>query len=136
LFGGGTFRARFNGANAVPERVAAIGPVAPGLPDNSTMSDKTIADVLHEVSELHGNVYRITNMEDADWASWYGNWLATLSELPQLLGRDELVRSEVVYVLVAADRDYTEQRREEPWEQYYASRFEEHFAARTAAGVG
>lgn len=93
------------------------------------MSVAGIRDVLHEVSELHGQVYRITNMTDADWASWYGNWLTTLSELPELLGKAELVRSEVVYLLVLLDKEYEQKKPEEPWEQYYAQRFVEHFGA-------
>jgi hypothetical protein len=35
-------------------------------------------------------------------ASWYAEWLVTLSELPELLGT-KVVRSELTYLLVRAD---------------------------------
>ena len=36
--------------------------------------------------ETHHRVYRITDGEDPDWATWYANWLVQLSELPGRLG--------------------------------------------------
>ena len=43
-----------------------------------------VRDLLHEVAETHHRVFRITDGEDADWASWYADWLLNLSELPRL----------------------------------------------------
>lgn len=77
-----------------------------------------VADLLREVGDLHHRVYRITDGEDADWASWYATWLVQLSELPQVLGRD-VVRSELVHLLVELGR---EPAGGEPWEQRYARR--------------
>jgi hypothetical protein len=85
-----------------------------------------VADLLREAAETHHRVYRITDGEDADWASWYADWLTRLSELPSLLGRPP-VRSELVYLLVLLDKEVTERRPSEPWEQYYARRIVEHF---------
>src|SRR5438034_11775731 len=45
-----------------------------------------VGALLHEVAETHHRVFRITDGEDADWASWYADWLLSLSELPTLLG--------------------------------------------------
>jgi hypothetical protein len=87
-----------------------------------------IADLLHEVAETHHRVYRITDGDDADWASWYADWLIELSELPALLGRTP-VRSELVYLLVLLDREYTDRQPAEPWPQYYARGVAEHFSA-------
>jgi hypothetical protein len=86
-----------------------------------------LADLLLEARETHHRVYRITDGEDADWASWYANWLIHLSELPRLLGRRP-VRSELVYLLVLLDKEMTEQQPSESWERYYARRIAEHFA--------
>ena len=86
-----------------------------------------VADLLHEVAETHHQVYRITDGEDPDWASWYADWLLRLSELPDLLAGTP-VRSELVYLLVLLDNEYIEQRPGEPWEQYYARRLIRHFA--------
>ena len=86
-----------------------------------------VAGLLHEAAETHHSVYRIVDGADDDWASWYGDWLVRLSELPQLLGV-RLVRSELVYVLVGLDKKYVELKPAEPWETYYARAILEHFA--------
>jgi len=91
-----------------------------------TPDARRVADLLHEAAETHHQVYRITDGEDADWASWYADWLVGLSELPQLLGRTP-VRSDLVHLLVQADRDHTREQSGEPWEQVYARRVVEHF---------
>ena len=60
------------------------------------MSDAgAVAHLLHEAAETHHVVYRIVDGDDPDWASWYADWLLTLSELPQLLGAAP-VRSHLV----------------------------------------
>jgi hypothetical protein len=87
-----------------------------------------IADLLHEAAETHHRVYRIVDGEDPDWASWYASWLNDLSELPVLLGA-EPVRSELVYLLVLLDKEYSREHPSEPWEQYFARRIREHFAS-------
>ena len=46
------------------------------------MDVEAIAGLLHEAAETHHRVYRITDGEDPDWASWYADWLIRLSELP------------------------------------------------------
>jgi hypothetical protein len=88
---------------------------------------RRVAELLHEAAETHHVVYRITDGSDDDWASWYANWLVNLSELPDLLGRKP-VRSELVYVLVKLDHDYTEASPAERWEDFYASALLEHFS--------
>ncbi len=85
-----------------------------------------VAGLLHEVAELHHRVYRIVEGADDDWASWYADWLINLSELPALLGVTP-VRSELIYVLVGLDKQYTAQAPGEPWEPYYARRITDHF---------
>jgi hypothetical protein len=80
-----------------------------------------VADLLREAAETHHHVYRITDGADDDWASWYADWLVRLSELPQLLGRTP-VRSELVHLLVQADRDHTGEGHGEEWDRFYARR--------------
>src|SRR5437899_717317 len=82
---------------------------------------------LHEAAETHHVVYRIVDGDDPDWASWYSEWLTTLSELPNLLGRKP-VRSELTWMLVQLDRDYTQTKPDERWEEYYAVELVKHFA--------
>jgi hypothetical protein len=86
-----------------------------------------VAELLHEAAETHHRVYRIVDGADDDWATWYGDWLVRLSELPQLLDRQP-VRSELVYLLVGLDKDYARQTPAEKWEAYYAQRIVEHFS--------
>ncbi len=87
-----------------------------------------VASLLHEAGETHHRVYRIVDGADDDWASWYADWLINLSELPSVLG-SKPVRSELVYLLVGLDKEYTAQGSDEPWESYYARRVIEHFTA-------
>jgi hypothetical protein len=85
------------------------------------MDTNRIADLLHEAAETHHTVYRITDGEDPDWASWYADWLLRLSELPEVLGRTP-VRSHLVHALVELDRAYLAASPAERWEQWYAER--------------
>ncbi|HEY8774723.1 MAG TPA: hypothetical protein VIM05_09150 [Gaiellaceae bacterium] len=78
-----------------------------------------ISALLHEAAETHHVVYRITDGEDPDWASWYADWLLDHSELPDELGAAP-VRSHLVHALVQFDRDYTAKKRDESWEEWYA----------------
>jgi hypothetical protein len=84
-----------------------------------TDAEQQIATLLHEVSETHHVVYRITDGDDPDWASFYADWLIRLSELPKLLGTTP-VRSELVYVLVSLGKEYASAQPSEPWPQFYA----------------
>ena len=91
------------------------------------MDADPVADLLHEAAETHHRVYRITDGDDPDWASWYADWLLRLSELPSLLASTP-VRSELVYLLVLLDDEYMEEQPDEAWETYYARRLIAHFA--------
>jgi hypothetical protein len=93
---------------------------------NSTA--QKISELLHEAAETHHVVYRILDGDDPDWASWYGDWLVNLSELPQLVGR-EPVRSEVVHALVALDREYNAEGPDDRWEDWYAERLAQRLGA-------
>jgi hypothetical protein len=82
------------------------------------MQDR-ISELLHEAAETHHVVYRITDGDDPDWASWYADWLINLSELPEILG-NKPVRSHLVHALVGLDRRYADEAPTERWEDYYA----------------
>lgn len=87
---------------------------------------RQVSDLLTEVSETHHRVFRIVDGADADWASWYADWLIDHSELPSLLGAGP-VRSELVYLLVGLDKEYTARATDGSWERYYAIRILDHF---------
>jgi hypothetical protein len=84
-------------------------------------TERRIAELLHEAAETHHVVYRITDGDDPDWASWYASWLLELSELPELLG-GRPVRSHLVHALVELDREFTAAGTDERWEDWYAAR--------------
>jgi hypothetical protein len=86
-----------------------------------------ISALLHEAGETHHRVFRIVDGDDDDWASWYADWLTSLSELPALLGVKP-VRSELTYLLVSLNKEYTAGQAGEPWEAYYAQRILAHFS--------
>ena len=85
-----------------------------------------VGELLHQAAETHHQVFRITDGADDDWASWYADWLVTLSELPELLGA-KVVRSELTYLLVRLDKEYTKRRPDQRWEDYYARELVRHF---------
>jgi hypothetical protein len=82
--------------------------------------------LLHEAGETHHRVFRVVDGADDDWASWYTWWLVNLSQLPDLLG-GKPVPSELTYLLVSLDKQYTAEASGESWENYYAGRILRHF---------
>jgi hypothetical protein len=86
-----------------------------------------ISDLLHEAAETHHVVYRITDGEDPDWASWYSDWLTDHSELGDLLG-SKPVRSHLTAALVELDSEYTSVNPDQKWEDYYSARLVERFS--------
>src|SRR6266516_592840 len=87
--------------------------------------------LLHEAGETHHRVYRLTDGADDDWASWYADWLANHSELPELLAAKP-VRSELTWLLVRLDKEVAARPPAEPWERYYAKALIEHFTPDSA----
>ena len=86
-----------------------------------------IADLLHNAGETHHRVFAIVDGNDEDWATWYSDWLLHLSRLPDLLPKRP-VRSELTYMLVKLDKDYSRESPAEPWERYYARQILGHFS--------
>ena len=92
----------------------------------STDRDRRLAELLHEAAETHHTVFRISDGDDPDWASWYASWLLDLSELPDVLGVRP-IRSHLVHALVQLDRDYTAARPTDRWEDWWAARLSAFF---------
>src|SRR5690348_5524591 len=102
-----------------PRRAATWRLVLKAWRDQMTGTLEQISGLLHEAGETRHRVFRIVDGADDDWASWYAQWLIDLSELPDLLAARP-VRSELIYLLVSLDRQYTAEVPGEPWEIYYA----------------
>jgi hypothetical protein len=101
-------------------------PVLNARRDKMTGTLEQISGLLHEAGETHHQVFRIADGADDDWASWYAQWLIDLSELSDLLGVRP-VRSELIYLLVSLDKQFTAEAPSEPWETYYARQILRHF---------
>ena len=93
-----------------------------------TERERRIAALLHEAAQAHHVVYRITDGDDPDWASWYAGWLLELSELPELLSATP-PRSHLIHALVELDRDDAARSPGERWEDLYARELVASFAA-------
>jgi hypothetical protein len=89
---------------------------------------RSVAALLREVGETHHVVYRIADGEDPDWASWYAAWLIEHSELPQILRRVP-VNSELVWLLVGLDKQYSAGEQTTSWPEWYAERIVERLGA-------
>jgi hypothetical protein len=85
-----------------------------------------VSELLHEAGETHHTVFRIVDGADDDWATWYSEWLTALSELPEVLG-EKPVRSELTWLLVKLDKEYTDRKPDDRWEDYYAPEVVNHF---------
>jgi hypothetical protein len=89
---------------------------------------QAVAQLLHQAAETHHVVFAISDGDDPDWASWYADWLVNLSALPRILGVRP-VRSELTWLLVGLDREYSTEKRAMSWEEFYADRLVQHFAS-------
>ena len=95
------------------------------MPDLTTQ----VSELLHQAAETHHVAFAITDGTDPDWATWYSDWLANPSRLPELL-RTKPVRSKLTYLLVGLDQEFTRTTPDAGWEDFYARRLVEHFGAK------
>jgi len=80
-----------------------------------------VADLLHRTAEDHHVAYKATDGADPDWSIWYAGHLLDLG-LDTLL-QAKLIKSDLIYLLVLADK---QQQLEAPgtvWERWYADFF-------------
>ncbi|HEY2475863.1 MAG TPA: hypothetical protein VGI19_13830 [Candidatus Cybelea sp.] len=80
-----------------------------------------LAEILHQVGEVHHSVFADTDGNDDDWATFYSDWLLHHSALPKLLARCP-VRSHLTRDLVELDEQYASQKGADPWSAWYAER--------------
>jgi hypothetical protein len=62
---------------------------------------------------------------------WKRASVINLSELPSRLGVTP-IRSELIYLLVSLDKQYTAEQPAEPWQPYYARQLLAHFSPTAA----
>ena len=86
-----------------------------------TQRKEALAALLHQTAEDHHVAYKETDGVDPDWAIWYaGHLLENGNE--QLLDA-KLLKSDLIYLLVLADKQQISEAPGAHWENYYANFF-------------
>jgi hypothetical protein len=82
---------------------------------------RTLADLLHQTSEDHHVAYKETDGVDPDWSIWYAGHLIECG-IEKMLNAT-LLKSDLIYLLVGADKDISREAPGAKWETWYADRF-------------
>jgi hypothetical protein len=77
-----------------------------------------LADLLHQTSEDHHVAFKATDGVDPDWSIWYAGHLLE-NGINKLLNA-ELLKSDLIYLLVSADKEINRQAPGANWEKWYA----------------
>jgi hypothetical protein len=80
-----------------------------------------IAELLHQVGEIHHSVFSDTDGNDDDLATFYSDWLLAHSDLARLLARRP-IRSHLTRDLVELDEQYASSAPAQPWPAWYTER--------------
>jgi len=76
-----------------------------------------VAAMLKKTGDAHHSAYHATDGTDPEWASWYAGHFQAL--LGDGLGHP-ITRSEIVYLLLKAERAQAASGSDEAWPVYYA----------------
>ena len=85
-----------------------------------SITREELAVLMTEAAQAHHQAYRETDGVDPEWASWYAPVLQ--ARLGDRLGRT-VTRSQIVYLLLKAEREYEEARPGSAWPDFYADVF-------------
>jgi len=85
--------------------------------DRTAMVQK-LADLLHQTSEDHHVAFKATDGVDPDWSIWYAGHLLEKG-ITKLLNA-ELIKSDLIYLLVSADKEINRRAPGASWEKWYA----------------
>jgi hypothetical protein len=77
-----------------------------------------LAELLHQTAEDHHVAYKETDGVDPDWSIWYAGHLLE-QRIEQLLDAT-LLKSDLIYLLVLADKTQSLDAPGATWERYYA----------------
>ena len=91
-------------------------------------SEEQISDLTAlfiETGQAHHQAYIETEGDDPEWPIWYAEYM---HEKVMDIFNLEFTKSELVYLLVAADLDQKDEESDEPWPTYYASFFSKSLA--------
>ena len=82
---------------------------------------EVIADLLHQTAEEHHVAYKETDGVDPDWSIWYAGHL--LENGFESLLDAKLLKSDLIYLLVLADKQQMSEAPGAHWENFYADFF-------------
>lgn len=89
-------------------------------PSTDTALIKILADLFRECGEAHHRAFKGRRDEDPEWPLWYADFL--MDRLSKRL-KARFSKSELVYLLVAADREQEFRAPGADWPGYYAKFF-------------
>ncbi|UCD23073.1 MAG: hypothetical protein JSW51_08370, partial [Gemmatimonadota bacterium] len=85
------------------------------------MADKKLTarveKLFHSVGKAHHKAYRDSGGADPEWPAWYAEHLH--GELVNLVD-SELSKSQLIYLLVLADKKRSKKKPKGDWPRYYA----------------
>jgi hypothetical protein len=90
-----------------------------------TQRKEALAALLHQTAEDHHVAYKETDGVDPDWSIWYAGHLLE-NGVEQLLDA-KLLMSDLIYLLVLADKQQMSEAPGAHWENYYADFFVSHY---------
>jgi hypothetical protein len=86
----------------------------------SNLRDK-LASLLHQTAEDHHVAYKETDGVDPDWSIWYAGHL--LEQGFDKMLEATILKSDLIYLLVMADKQQMAEAPGAKWERYYADFF-------------
>ena len=86
-----------------------------------TADIQQLADLFHKTAEDHHLAFQATDGVDPDWSIWYADQLLAQG-LEKLLDA-KLLKSDLIYLLVLADKEHQREAPGGRWERYYADFF-------------
>jgi hypothetical protein len=84
-----------------------------------------LAELFHQTSEDHHVAYKATDGVDPDWSIWYAGQLLEKGFDKMLAAT--ILKSDLIYLLVSADKEVQTRAPGGNWESYYADFFLERY---------
>ena len=88
------------------------------MPTDRSGVARALAELLHQTAEDHHVAFKATDGVDPDWSIWYADHLLELG-IEKMLDA-KLLKSDLVYLLVGADKELGMQAPGAQWEPWYA----------------
>lgn len=89
---------------------------------------KSLSDNLIETAEAHHRAFAAAEGEDPDWPLWYADYL--LERMRKALNA-KFTKSELIYMLVKADKEMGLRAPGADWPSFYARSFIEDYVGET-----